>query len=113
MHTCSHKCEKLRLIFGNWVSGHLIYRRLFIQARGVVKQVLIQHLRSKRRLCRSRYSRNIGHQSDQIVDAISIPHDLSRSRELIEIIQYENNTGNLPFSNLHFQEISPESQESR
>jgi len=54
------------------VSHETIYRSLFIQARGVLKQELIQHLRSKRRIRRSRQSRDSGHRSGQIVDAISI-----------------------------------------
>src|SRR3984893_3462198 len=54
------------------VSHETIYRNLFIQARGVLKKELIQHLRSKRRIRRSRHSRVSGHRSGQIVDAISI-----------------------------------------
>jgi IS30 family transposase len=54
------------------VSHETIYRSLFIQARGVLKQELIQHLRSKRRIRRSRQSRVSGHRRGQIVDAISI-----------------------------------------
>jgi IS30 family transposase len=54
------------------VSHETIYRSLFIQARGVLKRELIQHLRFKRRIRRSRHSRDSGHRSGQIVDAISI-----------------------------------------
>ncbi len=54
------------------VSHETIYRSLFIQARGVLKKELIQHLRTKRRIRRSRQSRVGGHRSGQIVDAISI-----------------------------------------
>src|SRR5258707_626616 len=54
------------------VSHETIYRSLFIQARGVLKKELIQHLRSKRCIRRSRQSRDSGHHSGQIVDAISI-----------------------------------------
>jgi IS30 family transposase len=57
---------------GMRVSHETIYRSLFIQARGVLKKQLIQHLRSKRRIRRSRHSRDRGHHSGQIVDAISI-----------------------------------------
>ena len=39
------------------VSHETIYRSLFIQARGVLKKELIQHLRSKRCIRRSRHSR--------------------------------------------------------
>src|SRR5712672_3316441 len=54
------------------VSHETIYRSLFIQARGVLKKELIQHLRFKRRIGRSRHSSDSGHRSGQIVDAISI-----------------------------------------
>src|SRR5258706_8226918 len=39
------------------VSHETIYRSLFIQARGELKKELVQHLRSKRCIRRSRYSR--------------------------------------------------------
>jgi IS30 family transposase len=54
------------------VSHETIYRSLFIQARGALKQELIQHLRSKRRIRRSRHSSIHGHCQGKIVDAISI-----------------------------------------
>jgi IS30 family transposase len=54
------------------VSHETIYRSLFIQARGVLKKELIQHLRTKRRIRRSRHASDSGHRSGQIVDAISI-----------------------------------------
>jgi IS30 family transposase len=54
------------------VSHETIYRSLFIQARGVLKQELIQHLRTQQRIRRSQQSRVSGHRSGQIVDAISI-----------------------------------------
>ena len=54
------------------VSHETIYRSLFIQARGVLKQELIQHLRFQRRIRRSRQARDSGHHKGQIVDAISI-----------------------------------------
>ena len=54
------------------VSHETIYRSLFIQARGVLKQELIQYLRSQQRIRRSRHARDSGHRSGQIVDAISI-----------------------------------------
>ena len=43
------------------VSHETIYRSLFIQARGVLKKELIRHLRSKRRIRRSRHARDRGH----------------------------------------------------
>ena len=52
------------------VSHETIYLSLFIQARGALKQELIQHLRSKRRIRRSRPPH--GHSQGKIVDAISI-----------------------------------------
>jgi IS30 family transposase len=54
------------------MSHETIYRSLFIQARGVLKKELIQHLRSKRTIRRSRHARAAGHSQGQIVDAISI-----------------------------------------
>ena len=54
------------------VSHETIYRSLFIQARGVLKKELIQHLRFQRRIRRSRHARDSGHHKGQIVDAISI-----------------------------------------
>jgi IS30 family transposase len=53
-------------------SHETIYRSLFIQARGVLKKELIQHLRFQRRIRRSRHARDRGHRRGQIVDAISI-----------------------------------------
>ena len=54
------------------VSHETIYRSLFIQARGVLKKALIQHLRSQRRIRRSRHASVHGHSQGRIVDAISI-----------------------------------------
>ena len=54
------------------VSHETIYRSLFIQARGALKQELVQHLRSKRRIRRSRHASVHGHSQGRIVDAISI-----------------------------------------
>lgn len=54
------------------VSHETIYRSLFLQARGALKQELVRHLRSKRRIRRSRHSSVHGHARGQIVDAISI-----------------------------------------
>jgi IS30 family transposase len=54
------------------VSHETIYRSLFIQARGVLKKELMGHLRSKRRIRRSRHSRIFKDSRGQIVDAISI-----------------------------------------
>ena len=52
------------------VSHETIYRSLFIQARGVLKKELMDHLRSKRRMRRSRHPSVDGR--GRIVDAISI-----------------------------------------
>jgi IS30 family transposase len=54
------------------VSHETIYRSLFIQARGVLKKELMDHLRSKRRMRRSRHATISGQSRGQIVDAISI-----------------------------------------
>ncbi len=54
------------------VSHETIYRSLFIQARGVLRKELMNHLRSKRRMRRSRHASVSGQSRGQIVDAISI-----------------------------------------
>jgi len=54
------------------VSHETIYRSLFIHARGVLKKELLDHLRSKRRMRRSRHASVSGQSRGQIVDAISI-----------------------------------------
>jgi len=54
------------------VSHETIYRSLFIQARGALKKELVGHLRSKRRIRRSRHARIFKDSRGQIVDAISI-----------------------------------------
>jgi len=54
------------------ISHETIYRSLFIQARGVLKKELQQHLRSRRVMRRSRKANASGQQRGQIVDAISI-----------------------------------------
>src|ERR1700732_379864 len=54
------------------VSHETIYRSLFIQARGVLKKELMDHLRSKRRMRRSQHSGIYRDSRGQIVDAISI-----------------------------------------
>jgi IS30 family transposase len=54
------------------VSHETVYRSLFIQARGVLKKELMDHLRSKRRMRRSRHSSEHGQSRGKIVDAISI-----------------------------------------
>ena len=55
-----------------WVSHETIYRSLFVQARGALKKELIGHLRSKRRIRRSRHATYFGDGRGQIVDAVSI-----------------------------------------
>jgi IS30 family transposase len=54
------------------MSHETIYRSLFIQARGELKKELIAHLRTKRRIRRSRHSRIFKDSRGQIADAISI-----------------------------------------
>jgi len=54
------------------VSHETIYRSLFIQARGVLKKELMDHLRSKRRMRRSRHFSEHGLSRGKIVDAVSI-----------------------------------------
>src|SRR6266404_5045164 len=57
---------------GMRVSHETIYRSLFIQARGVLKKALLEHLRSKRRMRRSQHSRIFKDARGQIPEAISI-----------------------------------------
>jgi len=52
------------------VSHETIYRSLFIQARGVLKKELLDYLRSKRHMRRSRHPYVHGH--GRIIDAVSI-----------------------------------------
>jgi IS30 family transposase len=54
------------------VSHETIYRSLFIQARGALKEELVKHLRSQRQIRRSRHASAHGHSQGRIVDAISI-----------------------------------------
>ena len=54
------------------VSHETIYRSLFLQARGALKQELVRHLRSQRRIRRSRHASVHGHSQGRIVDAVSI-----------------------------------------
>jgi IS30 family transposase len=55
-----------------WVSHETIYRSLFVQARGALKKELIGHLRSKRRIRRSRHATDRGNGRGEIIDAVSI-----------------------------------------
>jgi len=54
------------------VSHETIYRRLYVQARGVLQQALMQHLRSKRPIRRSRHAPQKADQRGRIPDAVSI-----------------------------------------
>ena len=54
------------------VSHEAIYRSLFVQARGVLKKELLQHLRSKRTIRRSKQATQKGSDHGQIKDMISI-----------------------------------------
>ena len=54
------------------VSHQTIYRSLFMQARGVLKKELMDHLRSKQRMRRLRHASDHGQSRGQIVDALSI-----------------------------------------
>lgn len=53
------------------ISHETIYRSLFVQARGVLKKELMQHLRTQRSLRRPKTSKK-GQGRGQIVDAVSI-----------------------------------------
>ena len=54
------------------VSHETIYRSLFVQTRGVLKKELLQHLRSKRTIRRSKQATQKGSDHGQIKDMISI-----------------------------------------
>jgi IS30 family transposase len=54
------------------VSHETIYRSLFVQARGVLKKELLQHLRSKRTIRRSKQAHRKGDGRGQITDLVSI-----------------------------------------
>ena len=54
------------------VSHETIYRSLYVQARGVLKKELMQHLRSRRPLRRSRHATQKADQRGRIPDAVSI-----------------------------------------
>ena len=56
----------------NQVSHETIYRSLFVQARGVLKKELVEHLRSKRTMRRSQHATGKGHDRGQIKDMVSI-----------------------------------------
>ena len=57
---------------GHQVSHETIYRSLFVQARGVLKKDLQEHLRSGRAIRRSRHASSKSDQRGSIIDAISI-----------------------------------------
>jgi IS30 family transposase len=54
------------------VSHETIYRSLYVQARGVLKKELMEHLRTRRALRRSRHATMKGKRVGQIPDAVSI-----------------------------------------
>ena len=54
------------------VSHETIYRSLFVQARGVLKKELLDHLRSKRTIRRSKRAGLNGDRRGQITDLVSI-----------------------------------------
>lgn len=54
------------------VSHETIYRSLFIQARGALKRELVSHLRTRRKMRRSKRSTTKGQPRGQIIDATSI-----------------------------------------
>jgi IS30 family transposase len=56
----------------NHVSHETIYRSLFIQARGVLKKELLEHLRAKRTIRRSKHASMKRSGLGQIKDAVSI-----------------------------------------
>jgi len=57
---------------GMRVSHETIYKSLFVQARGVLKEELVRHLRSGRLMRRSRHATTKGQGRGMIKDAVSI-----------------------------------------
>ena len=57
---------------GMHISHETIYKTLYVQARGALKRELIQYLRDKRRIRRSRNAKQKTDKRGQIKDAISI-----------------------------------------
>ncbi|MDF2868129.1 MAG: Integrase catalytic region, partial [Gammaproteobacteria bacterium] len=55
-----------------WISHETIYKSLFIQARGVLKKTLTEHLRSKRLMRRPKNAKIDRSPRGQIIDGISI-----------------------------------------
>jgi IS30 family transposase len=55
-----------------WVSHETIYRSLFVQARGVLKKALIEHLRTHRPIRRSRHATAKADMRGEIPDMVSI-----------------------------------------
>jgi IS30 family transposase len=55
-----------------WVSHETIYRSLFVQARGVLKKALIEHLRTHRSIRRSRHATAKADTRGEIPDMVSI-----------------------------------------
>ncbi len=54
------------------VSHEIIYRSLYVQARGALKKELMQHLRTQRTMRRSRHGNKSGEGQGQIKDMVSI-----------------------------------------
>jgi IS30 family transposase len=54
------------------VSHETIYRSLYVQARGALKKELIQHLRTRRAMRRSRHGNSSGQGQGQIKDMVTI-----------------------------------------
>ena len=54
------------------VSHETIYRRLFVQSRGVLNRELTQHLRRHRTRRQARAAHHLGHHAGHIVEAVSI-----------------------------------------
>jgi len=86
---CAHVAEKLAVDWSpqqiaGWlkrtypqdpamqVSHETIYRSLFVQSRGVLKQELLRHLRRRKTMRRSRHASTTTQPRGQIVDAVSI-----------------------------------------
>jgi IS30 family transposase len=56
----------------DWVSHETIYRSVFVQARGVLKKTLVEHLRTHRPIRRSKHATAKGDTRGEIPDMMSI-----------------------------------------
>jgi IS30 family transposase len=71
-HICCRRSSQSFNTLAWRVSHETIYRSLYVQARGVLKKELMEHLRSRRPIRRSRHATAKADQRGRIPDAVSI-----------------------------------------